>query len=362
MDIKKYLQNIHFPNKKFIGIYSKLDYIKKYKKKFLLDKDISLNNSKNDSLFLNSIPIVSKFQKNMLDKKYNTYITGGSAIKLYNMLYKDKIKINNELVKTKDFDIFLFYEKKITNILIINYLFDIIDSIYKTIQYPNFMFLELNVILNFKDLKEFDKIIKILLNENYDLYLYIPNIIRNIYYFRFLKIINKEFCIKINIKFVICAEDFISANKNAIIEIYNYYFDIKENFKLKHNFIPIEIVVSKKINDLFLKPEIKINNHLLYILSEKTILYNLINLIYKYEYLKENISIKKKLLENKNKRDTQRLDNYFDLYCDIFYKNINSDDRINILEKIKKNILKFNKSITKIKKIDVLDKFFLKYE
>ena len=165
MNIVKYLKNINFPEKKFIGIYSNLNLLKKYKKKFLLDQDKKLNDSNIDNLFIQSIPIISQFQKNMLNKNYRTYITGGSAIKLYNMLYKDNTKINNELIKTKDFDIFLFYEKKITNILIINYVFDIIDSIYKTIQYPNFMVLELNVILNFKNLKEFNKIIKILFDE-----------------------------------------------------------------------------------------------------------------------------------------------------------------------------------------------------
>ena len=357
MNIVKYLKNINFPEKKFIGIYSNLNLLKKYKKKFLLDQDKKLNDSNIDNLFIQSIPIISQFQKNMLNKNYRTYITGGSAIKLYNMLYKDNTKINNELIKTKDFDIFLFYEKKITNILIINYVFDIIDSIYKTIQYPNFMVLELNVILNFKNLKEFNKIIKILFDEKYDLYLYKPDFIKNIYYFRFLKVINKEFCIKINIKFVIFSKDFIGSNKNAIIEIYNYYFDIKENFKLKHKFIPIELIVSKKCNDSFLKPEIKINNHLLFILSEKTILYNIINLIYKYEYLKDNISITKKKEESKNKRDNDRLDYFFNLYCNVFYKNTNKDDRVNILKKIRLNLKKFNKSITKIKSLNILDKF-----
>lgn len=357
INIIKYLKNINFPEKKFIGMYSNLNLLKKYKKKFLLDQDKKLNDSNIDNLFIQSIPIISQFQKNMLNKNYNTCITGGSAIKLYSILYNDKIKSNNKLIKTNDFDIFLFYEDKITNLLIINYIFDIIDSIYKTIQYPNFMYLELNIILDFKNLREFNKIIKILFDEKYDLYLYKPESIKNIYYFKFLKVINKEFCIKINIKFVIFSQDFIGSNKNAIIEIYNYYFDIKDNFKLKHKFIPIELIVSKKCNDSFLKPEIKIENNLLYILSEKTILYNIINLIYKYEYLQDNISIKKKKEESKNKRDNDRLDYFFNLYYNVFYKNTNKDDRINILKKIRLNIKKFNKSITKIKNLNILDKF-----
>lgn len=141
----------------------------------------------------------------------------------------------------------------------------------------------------------------------------------------------------------------------GILLINNYYFNKNKNYKLSYNFLPIEIVIIKKNKEnlKLISNNIKINNKILYIFNEKAILYNLLNLLYKYKYLINSKSIKDKLSYGKNKRDNERLNYFFNYYCNIYYPQLNIIKRNNILKKLKNNIIKFNKPVIELKKISL---------
>jgi hypothetical protein len=108
-----------------------------------------------------------------------------------------------------------------------------------------------------------------------------------------------------------------------------------------------------------IKGSIKYNNNIFYILNEKSILYNLINMYYDYKNLL-NI-MEEKIKEGKNIRDEKRLDYVFKLYCKLFYKNMNNNSINKTLDLIKLKNKKFSKCIFLLKDLSILDNFFKKY-
>lgn len=372
----KHLNSISFPQKKYYAVYDYPntiinnknkrnpinEFTKKYKRKFLNDinlKDTLKKDNKVNNLFEDSINYVVEFQKNILkNKNMETYITGGSAIKLYSMLDNNKSK-NDTILTTTDFDMYLCMEtSRITNNLIIKELINIVNSVYLIIKNPNYMTLDLHLLLNFENTNHFIDLVHFFMNNDYDLFKFNPFNEGDCfcYYFKFIKLINKEFCIKITIKFIVFSDNLKKAEKNAILLINNYYFDHLQNFKLCYNFLPIELVIIKK-NEENLKligSTIKINNKILYIFNEKAILYNLLNLAYKYQYLLDDKSIKNKLNSQKNKRDNQRLEYFFNYYCKIYYPQLTLDEKGKILNVMKFEIKNFSKAVIQLKKFKSL--------
>jgi hypothetical protein len=372
----KYLNSINFPQEKYYAIYdypNKIignknkkipinEFTKKYKRKFLNDVDLRdtlKKNNKVNNLFEDSINYVVEFQKNILkNKNMETYITGGSAIKLYSMLDNNKNK-NDSILTTTDFDLYLCIEtSRMTNNLIIKELHNIINSVYLIIKNPNYMTLDLHLLLNFENTNSFIDLVHFFMNNDYDLFKFNPFNEGDCfcYYFKFIKLINKEFCIKITIKFILFSDNLKKADKSAILLINNYYFDHLQNFKLCYNFLPIELVIIKK-NEENLKligSTIKINNKILHIFNEKAILYNLLNLAYKYQYLLDDKSIKNKLDSQKNKRDNLRLEYFFNYYCKIYYPQLTLDEKDKILNVMKSEIKNFSKAVIQLKKFKSL--------
>jgi hypothetical protein len=247
---------------------------------------------------------------------------------------------------------------RITNNLIIKELLVIINSVISIIKNPNYSTLDLHLLLEFQNTNNFIDIVHYFMNNDYDLFKFNPYNEGDsfCYYFKFIKVINKEFCIKITIKFILFSDNLKKSEKNGILLINNYYFDHLQNFKLSYNFLPIELVIIKK-NEENLKligSSIKINNKLLHIFNEKAILYNLLNLAYKYKYLMNNKSIKNKLEEKKNKRDNLRLEYFFNYYCNLYHSKLNYDERNKILNTMKSEIKNFSRSVIQLKKFKSL--------
>ena len=207
----KYLNSINFPQEKYYAVYDYPntiienknkknpinEFTKKYKRKFLNDinlKDTLKKDNKVNNLFEDSINYVVEFQKNILkNKNMETYITGGSAIKLYSMLDNNKSK-NNNILTTTDFDMYLCIEtSRMTNNLIIKELINIINSVYLIIKNPNYMTLDLHLLLNFENTNNFINIVQFFMNNDYDLFKFNPFNEGDCfcYYFKFIKLINK---------------------------------------------------------------------------------------------------------------------------------------------------------------------------
>ncbi len=360
---EKYIAMYDYPNTSIINKKPSNEFTKKYKKKFLNDvklKDILKTDNKINNLFENSINYIAELQKNILKNKHmSSYITGGSAIKLYSMLDNSNNLKNTNILKTTDFDMYLCIENsRVTNNLIIKELINIINSIYLIIKNPNYSTLDIHLLLDLKNNNNFDSIIAFFMNHDYDLFKFYPYNENECfcYYFKFIKVINKEFCIKITIKFIVFINNLKKSEKHGIILINNYYFDHLHNFKLSYNFLPIDLVIIKK-NEENLKligTTIKINNKVLHIFNQKAILYNLLNLAYKYQYSIDNKTIKKKLDSQKNKRDNLRLEYFFNYYCNLYYPKLSLTERSKILNTMKYNIKNFSRSVTEIKKFKSL--------
>jgi len=359
----EYLKKNNFPKEKYNALNNNLklnEFKKIYKKKFLNDynlQEILKTYNKLNILFKKSISYISEFQSLLLEKgNLESYITGGSALKLYSML-DNKINNNNKILETPDFDMYLIIDNnRISNNLIIKNTLEIIDILISIIKNINYNRLELYLSLNYQNTNDFLDIIIFLLNNDFDLLKYNPysNSDCYCYYFKFIKIISKECCIKLTIKFITFSKD-LSKSMLGILLINNYYFNKNKNYKLSYNFLPIEIVIIKKNKEnlKLISNNIKINNKILYIFNEKAILYNLLNLVYKYKYLINSKSIKDKLNYGKNKRDNERLNYFFNYYCNIYYPQLNIIKRNNILKKLKNNIIKFNKPVIELKKISL---------
>ena len=371
-----YLKNIGFPSKNYNAMkeypHTKLIngkftnyFTKKYKKKFLYlheDKNIILNSISNQ-LFNNSFNYISHLQHNLLKKNIENYISGGSALKLYSLLYNEKN--NDKLFTTKDYDLYLYCnEKKITNKIILNNIENIINSVVEVNKYQNYSFIELYTLINYENKDKFIEVLEIFLNNGYDLnsYLIKNSNEKEVYEFRFLKVINKELCLRLKIKF-------LNIEKMINEEIYSYtkltYYYIKKNpnniFKVINKYIPVEILIKNKhkSNLEIMKSSIKFYNNIFYIYNLNTLLYNLMHLYYKYNYNVVNITIERKRIEGKNIRDKKRLDLFFKIYCNVMYPNLNNNQINLLLIKLKEHEKKFKKNIEKIKDFSMIENIFL---
>ena len=376
-DFINYLKSIGFPSKNYNAVkeYPNTKLIngkftnyftKKYKKKFLYsheDKNIILNNSANQ-LFNNSFQYISHLQHNLLKKNIENYISGGSALKLYSLLYNEKN--NDKLFSTKDYDLYLYCnEKKINNKIIVNNIENIINSVVEINKFQNYAFIDLYTLINYENKDEFNQIIEIFLNNGYDLNTYfIKSTNENeIYEFRFLKIINKEFCLRIKIKFL-NIENMINEGIHGYTKLTYFYIKKLPNniFKVINKYIPVEILIKNKhkSNLEIMKSSIKYFNNVFYIYNLNTLLYNLMHLYYKYNFNTTNITIDRKKIEGKNIRDKKRLDLFFKIYCNVLYPNLNNNNINLLLIKLKNNEKKFKNNIEKIKNFKMIDSIFIK--
>lgn len=373
-DFIKYLKTINFPDKNYNAKYNypdtkKIDgkYInyfnEKYiKKKYLHiheDKNINLDVEKN-KLFNNSFDYISKFQNNLLNKNIENYISGGAAYNLYSILADKK----NNIFNTKDYDLYLYYDEiKLTNKIILNNVKNITDAIIEINPLENFAFIELYILLKFENKKKFKEVLEIFLDNGYDLFLYNSKYNSNdgktIYEFKFLKVINKELCIRIKIKFTEI-DRLTKAKIYSYTKITHYYINKLSDgsFKPINKFIPMECLIlnKSKSNVEMMKSSIKLNNNTFYIYNLNTLLYNLMHLYYKYQYDTENNTIVKKREAKKNVRDEKRLKIFFEIYCKILFPKMKKTEiKINY-NKLLLNDKKFNKPIEKIKKFDSITK------
>ena len=382
-DFIKYMKEFGFPNKEYNAIKNYPDTIlinskkflnefgKKYNKKFILvhkDTDILLfdNNNKN-TLFHKSLNYINNIQKDLYNKNIESYMSGGSAIKLYSLINNYNIE-NKSIFNTSDFDIQLYHNNKtkITNISILNNLETIINSISINIenQYKNRSVLKIFSIMNLNNKKELLNILEYFLNLNYDLYKYridkrkIENN-NDKYYLDFVKKISNTSYIILNLKFKKNILNILKkCNGNGFIKINTC---IHDKNKLYYIYNKIEFIIrnNNHLNMNLIKGDIKYNNNIFYILNEKSILYNLLNLYYDYKNLLNKME--KKIKNGKDIRDEKRLDYFFKLYCKLFYKNMNNEDINKTLDLIKSKNKKFKKCIFVLKDLSVLDNFFKKY-
>lgn len=371
-EFTKYLKSINFPKKNYDAsfLYPNTttinkkpinEFTKKYKRKFLIINNEPVDTIREqNSLYLNTLSLVSSLQKNLLNNNIQSIISGGSSLKLYSLVDNNK-NLNSTFLTPADIDMQLFYDDsktKLTNTINLTNIENIIKFMLTKLQ--NYMFLEFYILLQYKSKKDFDEVLEFYLNNGYDLHLFKQNPEKKVYYFRFLKVINKELCIIIVVKLIDFEVDFKKCNYNSYFRIKTYYFDMQDSYKLKNKYIPLELVVNrtKKSNIDLIKDTLSFGNDTFYLLNKDATLYNLINMHYKYQYLLNNKSIIKKKEEQKNKRDEKRLDYFFYYYCSIFHKNISRNKLESILKKIKLNNIKFNKCIHSLKNFKVISTFF----
>jgi len=358
----KYLNAVGFPNTYYDAYKTNPIFPKQYKKKFLYDIMINIKKEEADLLYYKSLPIISKFQKKLKKQNIETYITGGSAIRLYSFLDYQKEFTKNEIdtISTSDFDILLYTDKKTVTVnTISSYIIDVMNAYYLTIKSPKYMTLQLNATIPFNNVDELGFVLKYFLKKNFDLQRYMHDPEKNRYTFQFIALFKKEFCVKLKINFVVMAENFIKSEKYAIVEIYNYYFDVRNEFKLTNIILPPEIIISRKsvhTTDL-VKNSIYYNKNTFYLLNKKALLYNLVNMQYKYEYLVDNRSILKKKEEKKNVRDHKRLSYFLRIYCTSC--KLYNPSKINaFLNNLLENKLKFNIAINKLTNLKMIDDIF----
>jgi hypothetical protein len=365
-NIIKYLNDNNFPYTDYDASIVNNNFIEKYKnkKKYLYNTIINIKKTDSDLLYYKSLPIISNFQKFMKQKKLETYITGGSCIRLHTFLNSTNPLQQNEIdiISTTDFDMILFTDKKdVTIKTIITYLMHIMNSYYLTINKPKYMTLQISLILPFNNILELHYVLKYLLNKNFDLYQYKYKPNNNEYNFTFIILFEKVFCIKLNIRFLNMTKNFINNDNFGIIEIYNYYYDFQDNYKLKNIVLPIEIMITRKSSQTteLLKDSIIYNNNIFYVFNKKTMLYILSSLQYKYKYLVNNRSIIKKKEEHKNVRDYKRLLFFLKICFNSIglYNNTKINENFN---KLIENISQFNIAINKITNFSIIDEIFSK--
>jgi len=361
----KYLKEIGFPHTYYDACKVNPAFSQKYKKKFQNDIFITVQKKDTDLLYYKSLPIISQFQTNLKKKKIETYIAGGSSVRLYSFLdYKKEFTQNDiESISTSDFDIVLFTDKKnITIKILVSYIIDVINSYYLTISKPYYMTLQLNVAIPFHNIEELDYVLKYFLNKNFDLQRFIYDSEKNKYSFLFIILFKKDFCIKLRINFVIISQNFFNTDKHGVIEIYHYYFDTNNKFKLTNIILPTEVIIARKSSyatDL-VKNSINYNGNVFYLYNKKAVLYNLVNMQYKYEYLVDNMSILGKKKEQKNVRDYNRLKYFLRIYCNEC--NQFNNNKINkILNKLLENKLQFNIALNKVTNLKMIDNIFENY-
>jgi hypothetical protein len=215
------------------------------------------------------------------------------------------------------------------------------------------------MLLDFENKKKFKEVLEIFLEDGYDLHFYICNDEKKKYDFKFLKVINKELCIRIKIQFT-DIERLTKAKIYSYTKITHYYINKLHNgtFKPVNKFIPMECLIlnKNKSNVEILKSSIKLNNNTFYIYNLNTLLYNLMHLYYKYKYDTENTEIVKKREAKKNVRDEKRLKIFFEIYCKILFPKMKKTELKLNYNNLLLNNKKFNKPVEKIKNFDVLSK------
>ena len=361
---KKYNATINYPDTNIINVKYLNQFNLKYnKKKYLYihsEKD-DIKNSDIDKLFNESLNYISNIQHNLFKKNIENYISGGAALKLYSIF--SNTKDNEKILNTKDYDLYLYYdEKKITNKIIFLNTIKIINSILEFSDKQNYAFLELYMIINFENTKKFKEVLEIFFSNNFDLYTYNPNIEKNIYLFSFLKIINKEFCIRLRIKFLKMDDRLLKENIYSYNKINFYYINkINNKFISVNKYIPIEILVKNKnkSNIEIMKYKLKIYKYDFYIYNKEALLYNLMHLYYKYNNITDDITdynrINERKKEGKDIRDEKRLNLFFLIYIKLKNLNYSTNNITEKLNKLKNENIKFKKSIENIKDLSFIN-------
>jgi hypothetical protein len=344
-------------NKKYIAFKNNPNFIKKYKKKFIYDHNdkntISLNISNN--LFNQSLSYLSQIQQNIHKMGIDNYLSGGGSLKLYTKLagFNDKI----DILQTNDFDLYLYFNERYlnNNKLLINKLLNIINVIVNNLKNKNYTFLEYYILLDYKK-DNFNEIIKIMLKNGFELYLYDPDFINHIYKIKFLKLYTKEFCLRLKFKFMDIS-NFKKENIYSYIKMTHFFIKKNKNeYNIVNKYTPIEILIkNKNVSTLdLIKSSMYLNNNLFYIYNEDTLLYNLMHLYYKYNHNTNNKTINIKKEQGKNKRDEKRLQYFFKVYCHFKYPFYNALNMDIIYKKLLNNNVKFKNNIEHIKNFDMI--------
>ena len=330
---------------------------KKYKKKYIYDhedKDIVLNNE-SKHLFDNSFSYISNFQQNLLKTTgLQSIIYGGAALKIYSLIAN--IPDTENIFKTKDYDLNVYFEtKRLTNRIILQNTLKIIDSFLLYPANPNFGFLEFYILLDYKSETGLNEAITILMEYGFELHLYAPKInknnkTKNMYSFKFIKLINKEFCIRIKMRFTDITR-LLEENIYSYMKITYYYIKkINDEFKVVNKFIPIELLIKNKKTDGLSKDILLYKKYNLHLNSEDVLLYNLMHLFYKYHFDTNNAGIIAKKKDGKDIRDEKRLNLFFKIYCKLILKIIDINEINKRLNKLKERESDFKKSISEIMK------------
>lgn len=308
-----------------------------------------------NELFYKSLPYISDFQKQLSKRNIENYISGGFALKLY---LNDYVTNNKNILLTKDCDIILLYEednfysnKIISNI---NY---ILNSVLYFSKDENHGMIKLYTIIDYCSKPELNYIIKYIINEGYDLILYNSNFKKKRYNINFIRKINNEFYIKIEIK----VQNIPELKKKNIYSynILNYFSFIKKEDKyiIYDKYIPMELLVINKkyVNTDIFKNVIKVNNYVFNVYNIKFLIYNLMLIYYNYKYNKENKGLLIKKEQNYNIRDEKRLYYLLKLYCNKKF-NITNENNIKIIfNDFKLNENKFKIYMFKIKNLEMID-------
>jgi hypothetical protein len=374
----KYLVTIGYPQRKYFAYqsYEGTEFInkkpvsnftRKYKKKFVYDhedKDI-ICDEKCMRLFDRSYDYMSQIQNNLLKRNIYNYIAGGAGLKLYSL--SSDVKNTENVYLTKDYDLYLYYENsdkdKITNSTIINNISNITDSILEITGTPKYSFLELYMVLNYYDNKDFNEMLKIFYDKDYELYSYTSILENDIYIFKFLKLIGDEFCIRLKIKFL-KIDEFIKEKIYSYTKVTFYRINRTPNgqFSVENVFIPLEILIKDKnnCNLELMKGEVTVNNNKYFIYNENTLLYNLLHMYYKYNHNTGNTKIPLKKQQGKDVRDEKRLNLFFTIYCKLLHPKLKQKEIDSLLVKLKANSVEFKDNIESIKNFKVIEDVFKK--
>lgn len=372
----KYLLTIGFPQKKYFAYqsYEGTEFInkkpvsnftRKYKKKFVYkheDKDIVCD-EKCMKLFDKSYDYMSNIQNNLLKRNITNYIAGGAGLKLYSLAAD--VKNTENVYLTKDYDLYLYYENpdkdKITNTTILNNISNITDSILEITGTPKYSFLELYMILHYTDNKDFYEMFKIFYDNGFDLYEYASIIDKDVYTFKFVKLIGEEFCLRLKIKFL-KIDELLKEKIYSYTKITFYKINRTPNgqFSVENVYIPLEILIKNK-NDCnleLMKGEVTVNNNKYFIYNENTLLYNLLHMYYKYNHNTGNTKIPLKKEQGKDVRDEKRLNLFFTIYCKLLHPKLTQKKIDDLLKKLKAKSVEFKDNIESIKNFKVIEDVF----
>ena len=372
----KYLLTIGFPQKKYFAYqsYEGTEFInkkpvsnftRKYKKKFVYkheDKDIVCD-EKCMKLFDKSYDYMSNIQNNLLKRNITNYIAGGAGLKLYSLAAD--VKNTENVYLTKDYDLYLYYENpdknKITNNTILNNISNITDSILEITGTPKYSFLELYIVLHYENNNDFYEMFKIFYNNGFDLYEYASIIDKDVYTFKFVKLIGEEFCLRLKIKFL-KIDEFIKEKIYSYTKITFFKINRTPNgqFSVENVYIPLEILIKNK-NDCnleLMKGEVTVNNNKYFIYNENTLLYNLLHMYYKYNHNTNNTKIPLKKEQGKDVRDEKRLNLFFTIYCKLLHPKLTQKKIDDLLKKLKAKSVEFKDNIESIKNFKVIEDVF----